>query len=134
MDPNYRYYNCNIQCPKLKSKTFQADSAEITTWSPSGIYNENGTVPYGSVLDIAPTALLQKNCTGELTLYMKNDTANATELVMIIVTKSNDVITEALPYQTIGTFAQATLTVPNNTTIRITSSPPCNLYWIWRGI
>jgi hypothetical protein len=134
MDPDYRYYNCNIQCPKLKSSVFQADSAQITQWYPSGIYMENGVLPYGSVLDIAPTALQQRNCTGELTLYMKNETADVTEIVMLIVTKAGGIITQALPYQTVGTFTSATLQILNNTTLRLTTSPACNCFWVWRGV
>jgi hypothetical protein len=134
MDPDYRYYNCNIECPKLKSKVFQADSAEFTTWSPSGIFMENGSVPYGSILTIAPSALTQKNCTGELTLYLKNDTSNVTELVMLIVTKANNVITQALPYQTVGTLNSVVISIPNTTSIVATISPACDCSWIWRGL
>jgi len=133
-DPEYRYYNCNLQCPNLKTKTIYANSANISTWSPSGISTENGFLDYTNIFDIAPTALLQENSVGELTVYLKNNSLDKIQVLMIIVTKASSVIVTALPYQTVGNFTTSTVTILNSTTVRITTNPYCVCSWFWRGI
>jgi hypothetical protein len=134
MDPDYRYYNCNIQCPKLKSNTFQTDSFESASLSPSNIQCENGYGGPSLTFDIAPAALQASNSTGELTVYLKNELAPTIAVIMIVVSKSGGVITQALPYQTVSTFTTATVSIPNNTSIRITMYPAGKVQWIWQGI
>jgi hypothetical protein len=134
-DPNYRYYNCNLQCPKLITKEFQATTASFNQWQPSGIGFENGFLDYNTTFNIAPNALQQSTSCGELTLYMKNTIGTQLAAVlMIIVSKTGGTITQALPYQTVSNFGALNVAILNNTTIQVTCSPAALCRWIWRGI
>jgi hypothetical protein len=134
-DPEYRYYNCNLQCPKFKTEEFQASSLGLSQWSPSGILSENAFLDYDTEFDIAPAALSQPSSIGELTVYLRNNIGTAQcGILMNIVSKANGTITQVLTYQTVTTFSSITAVKLNETTIRVTSSTPATCYWIWRGI
>lgn len=133
-DSEYRAYNCNIKCPNLKTIGLVTSSADISSYSPSGILTENGFLDYNNVFNIAPAALLLTNCVGELTVYIKNNGTLNVGVMMIIVTKAGGVITQSLPYQTVSNFATFALTNVSNTSVRITVSPYSTCSWVWRGI
>lgn len=135
MDPEYRYYNCNIQCPKLKTNTFQADNLVIASYSPSGIKLLNGLIPFGTVLTISPDALLESNACGELSVYLKNIGTSVVAVMMITVTKSNGVITKVNPYQTVGNLTSSAVDIGSDQkSVKITISPGAKGSWLWRGI
>lgn len=145
-DPNfYREYECNIDCPKLKaSKRFRcpdcilgnvtADSLKVTSINQSGITTITGSSAFGTVHTITPTQLPNlgnKECNGEITFNLNNDTYVNTSLAVIVKTKG--VILQTLIYQRVGNFTSVVLSYSGNNLV-LTVSPAGTCRWIFRGI
>lgn len=134
-NPDYRYYNCNLQCPNLITGDLQASTLTYSTLTPSEIGFENGFIDYANTFNIAPAALQQTTSVGELTLYVRNTIGTQLAgIMMILVTKTGGTITQALPYQTNSNFTVLNVAILNNTTIQVTVQPAAICRWVWRGI
>jgi len=134
-EPDYRYYNCNLQAPKIKCGLFEADEISSTCLIPSGICQYNGVFQYATTFTFTSTEiplLSNPNCSGELTLYCKNDFQKMANVTMIIVVKANGTITNADFYQRVGNIPSVTSSIVGNT-IKVVTSPSCICKWIFRG-
>ena len=134
-DPLYRYYNCNIQAPRLKCGVIDAD--QITTpFLSNGLSTLNGVFPYGNTFLFNSSVIpnLAQNCVcGELTLYIKNESLNLANVVTFILIKSNGVLTNADFYQKVGNFNTVTSSIVSNN-LRVVISPGGMCRWVFRGI
>lgn len=135
-DPSYRYYNCNLQAPKIKCHTVTADTLHLA--SMNGLFVESGDLPYGNVFDVTVQSLLKDTACGEVTCYIVNDAAFTSGVLLITAFKSNKLL-NAILYQNIGNYTSGvgvTITIVNNITIRITL--PTGNYgtcqWVFRGV
>lgn len=134
-DPLYRYYNCNIQAPHLKSGTIHADVLASVSL-PNGISTLEGVMPFGTKFlfnsSVIPT--LEKSCVcGELTLFIKNESLNLAQIVTFILIKSGGVLTNSDFYQKVGNFSSVTASnVSNNLQVVISPGGLCR--WIFRGV
>ena len=136
-NPLYRYYNCNIQCPKFIASEIQGDKVSFNSYD-NGIVLETGEfTTSGTSFTITPACLTQANCCGELTVYFKNATLFYSHIAMILVTKTNGVIadTNVVLYQNLGNITSVTAAKSGNTgvTITLTSGQSCFAKWIFRG-
>lgn len=136
-NPLYRYYNCNIQCPKFIASEIQGDKVSFNSYD-NGIVLETGEfTTSGTSFTITPACLAQANCCGELTVYFKNATLFYSHISMILVTKTNGVIadTNVVLYQNLGNITSVTAVKSGNTgvTITLTSGQSCFAKWIFRG-
>lgn len=140
-NPLYRYYNCNIQCPKFISNEIQADKVSFSSYS-NGIMLETGEfVNNANTFTISPQCLSGNNCCGELTVYLKNDSLFYSHVVMILVSKSNGTIPTAnvVLYQNSGNVVGTTqiTAAPSGTSSVLITLPAgflCTAKWIFRGI
>lgn len=143
----YRYYNCNIQAPKLKANEIYADKISFDNYSPSNIYVKSGKSDImEKVHEIQIDSFTNptvNNC-GELIVYALNDSVNLSHVLMAIVTKTNNTISNTnniLIYQTFGNCnvdstnvpVQPTVTCPDNQRIYVNFPQAMNIRWIWRS-
>lgn len=133
----YRYYNCNIQCPRIKCEMLSTSQIGIVDGLMFGsVFMETGDAGFGEAFNISPQCLSNNNCCGELTCYIKNDATSDVSVVMIAVAKSKGVIATPTVYQRVGTYGLVTSSVLSTTTVRVIlpTSLQGQCYWIWRGI
>lgn len=133
-DPDYRYYNCNLQTPNLKCENLKTETLDFTSWKASGINLESGYIPFATAFQISPSSLSQFNAAGELTVYLKNDPENYTHVLMYLVTKTGGVLNAPLDYQKYGNFTTLTTSISGTNTVTITIDPGAVCRWIWRGV
>lgn len=135
--PGYRYYNCNIQSPKLLSGEIQADKISFSSYINSGILVENGSLAWNNMFNISPTAFQAENCCGDLTLYFRNDIDGKSAVIMIGLTKINNNWSTGVQqlYQVIGNVT-VTISTPSTSVLRVTIGGGVygNCSWIYRGI
>lgn len=130
----YRYYNCNIQCPKVLSDEIKTSKLEFDSWTASGIVLQSGEIDFGTTFDISPTSLSLRNAVGELTVYLKNDGEEMVHIIMMIITKTAGTMNPPLNYQTVGNLNTVVISTPSSTTVRIVVTPGAVCKWIWRAI
>jgi hypothetical protein len=147
-DPNfYRKYECNIECYKMKaSKKFrcatcelgdaQADSLTTSNLvlSPGLILTYTGLFPLSSTHVLTPTLLPvlgNRECNGEITLYMNNDIY--VNVTMAAIVKAAGSILQTLVYQRVGNFTSIDVSFSGNN-VTITINPAATCRWIYRGI
>lgn len=139
-DSNYRWYNCNIQCPKMKCDEIDATTANFTTFGPNGIHMYSGvkgsstthTFTSADIPELSNTTM-----TGELTLYLKNTVANVANVTMTGITRAGNTFPAngTALYQRIGNFTSVEFTTSDaNKTITYTVNPAAECTWIFRGV
>jgi hypothetical protein len=146
MDPNfYRYYECNINCPKLKASkklrcpecelgAVTATSLSVNSFNMNGVRHYTGSSTLSTTHTITATELpllANRDMSGEITFYLTNDLY--VNVTMAVVVKSAGVITLTQIYQRVGNFTTIDLTASGNTLI-LTLSPEATMTWIYRGI
>lgn len=134
-DPIYRYHNCNLQAPKFKCLEFHTNELSYDIVTPSLILVQNNHLDSNTIHLIAPTALSQTNCAGELSVYLRNNLLNMVHVLTFLVAKSNNVLNTdtCINYQTFGNFT-VTVSYLNNNSIQLTLNAPAQCYWIFRGV
>lgn len=147
-DPNYyRKYECNLEsynikaltclrCPKCELGAAQVDSLSLSSLvnAPSGVTTYNGVFPLGTTHVFNSTnlpPLANRECNGELTLFLNNDLY--INVTLAIIVKSANTILQALIYQKVGNYTTCDMTFSGNT-ITVTTSPSAVVRWIYRGI
>lgn len=139
-DPNYRWYNCNLQAPRIKCDQVDATTANFTTFGPNGIRMYSGikssstthTFTSADIPELANTTM-----TGELTLYLTNKEANVSNVTMTAITKANSTFPTGgtVLYQRVGNFTSVEFTTSDaNKSITFTISPAAACTWIFRGV
>lgn len=147
-DPNfYRYYECNIECPKLKaSKHLRCDQCTATSIAStsissetydfgSGIKTYTGFSPFGTVHTITSAELPPLSgleCAGEITFFLSNNDTYI-NVAMASIVKAKGTILQTLLYQKVGNFTSAVLTNSGNNIV-LTIAPGGTCKWIYRGI
>lgn len=142
-DTLYRYYNAWIQTPKLKCGTIECDRlyaasvSQNVTYEPSGIVTYNGSFSYSKTFTFTSTeipSLTNSSCSGELTLYLYDNTGNYINLTISYIIKIAGSIssTGSTIAQRYGNFTSITMTVSDNTVL-ITVDPGANCKWVYRG-
>jgi len=134
-DPLYRYYNCNIQAPRLKCGVIDAEEVTSSVLA-NGLSTLNGMFPYGNTFLFNSSVIpnLGQTCVcGELTLYLKNESLNLAHVVTIILIKSGGVLTNADFFQRVGNFNTVTTSIVSNN-LRVVISPAGICRWVFRGI
>lgn len=136
-DPDYRYYNCNIQAPRIKCELLDPDQInDSEIHMMSGLTSYNGIFPlFGNQFTFDSTVLpimTQKNVSGELTLYLKNDYTNQCNVTTIILIKTDNILTNADFYQRVGNFTSLTTGIVANNLV-VNTSPSCFCRWFFRG-
>lgn len=138
-DPYYRYYNCNIQCPRIKCEQLETESTISTTvLQPSGVSVYNGYFPVASSFDFTSTQIPFLNnyqFSGELTLYMKNDLAKVCNVTTAYVVKAGGAMTTTttLIFQRCGNMTAVNLNITSGTSFTIIVDPAVECRWIFRG-
>jgi hypothetical protein len=143
-DPIYRYYNCNIQAPRIRANEIYTEKISFGTYAESDVNLESGKFDLiGTVFDIFPADFARSNACGELTLYAVNNDLSISHVMMIVATKSGGTISTAnvVAYQSVGNCIKTSGTttiiptaVPSGSTgIRATFPFEVYLKWIWRG-
>lgn len=133
----YRYFNCNIQCPRVKTDILTTSKIDLPGGIEFGqVLMETGDAGFGNAFSISPETLSLTNSCGELTCYIRNDASGDVSVVMIAVAKSNGVIATPTVYQRVGTFGLVTSSVLSTTTVRVIlpTGFQGRCYWVWRGI
>ena len=134
-DPIYRYLNCNLQTPNMKTGKLTATSVDIESLS-NDLYTSHGIFLFGNSFTFSSAvipALSQRNVSGELTLYIKNDSLNVANVTTIILIKTNNTLTNADFYQRVGNLASLTTAIVSNNLV-VTISPGATCRWVFRGI
>ena len=134
-DPIYRYLNCNLQTPNMKTGKLTATSVDIESLS-NDLFTSHGIFLFGSSFTFSSSvipALSQRNCSGELTLYIKNNSLNVANVTTIILIKTNNTLTNADFYQRVGNLASLTTAIVSNNLV-VTISPGATCRWVFRGI
>jgi hypothetical protein len=136
-DPEYRYYNCNLQTPKIKCGNLTADKYTLGALSSSGIITYDGIFPFSNTFIFTTShipLLANDNMSGELTLYLRNETADYSNVTLSIVTKAGGTIQQTNIYQRIGNMTSVDMTSASSTTVTVTTSPYVRCYWVFRGV
>lgn len=143
-DPWYRYYNCNIQAPKIKANEIYTEKISFGTYAESDVNLESGKFDFvGTTFNITPADFARSNACGELTLYAINNDLSISHVMMIVATKSGGTISASnvVAYQSVGNCIKTS----GNTTITPTATPygttgitatfpfAVSLKWVWRG-
>lgn len=148
-DPNYyRFYECNLDCYKLKAeKEFRCpkcilgdvDADKVTTkeivLKPSYIETYNGYFPLSTTHTFTSTELEclgETSCSGELTLFLNNGEYATT--ILSVVVKVAGVIIQNLIYQRVGNYTSVSMSSSNNDKVIVTCEPASEVRWIFRGI
>lgn len=139
-DPNYRWYNCNIQAPRIKCDQLDATKVNAVTLGQNGIsmysgFKSSSTTHVFSVTDIPSLDL--DNMSGELSLYLLNTAANVSNVTMSGITRVNDTFPTGgtVIYQRIGNFTSVELSFSSaNKTVTFTVSPAAECRWFYRGV
>lgn len=145
----YRYYNCNIQAPKIKANEIYADKISFGTYTDNDVNLYGGKVETLGMtfeIDIPYLGQAYENNCGELTVYALNPLLNLAHVMMALITKSNSVMTTTSNIVVYQNFGNASIT---NATTGVTTDPsiiaqnntkvivafPQNVYikWVWRG-
>lgn len=138
-DPFYRYYNCFIQCPRIKCEELEAKRiTQQGEYSPSGITVYNGWFPVSSTFTFTTVEiplLANSTCNGELTLYLNDNAGGIANVSLIYVIKVNGTISSSasLVAQRYGNMNDVSLSVSGNTVI-ISVSPATECRWMYRGV
>lgn len=142
-DPNfYRFYESNLEAYKIKAdKEFRCAKCELgeatatslttTSLTLGGVSHYSGTSALSTTHTISVPAMSNRNCQGELTCYLKNDTYAA--VVMTILVKAAGVVNYTLLYQNVGNFTSVGVSSSGNNVV-LTCSPIATLTWVFRGI
>jgi hypothetical protein len=134
-EPDFRYYNCNLQAPYMKCKKITMDSFTVNEWQPSGICTYNGFKPMNTVHTFTATDLMcmaNDTMSGELTMYACNPSI-ASSVVLAIITKTRNAFVYANFYQALGNLTSLTVTTSGSSTVTFTFSPAVEIRWIFRG-
>lgn len=136
-DPNYRWYNCNLQAPHIKCRNLYADSVNMnnSTDTSSGIVTNTGFKRMSTTHTFTTTDiphLSNAGLAGEFTCYMQNHSSDRMSTAMAGLTKVNNK-TVCNIYQRLGNFTTITSTTTNADSFIVTVSPPADCRWIFRG-
>ena len=136
-EPDFRYYNCNLQAPKMKCSKLDVDETTTGHLSPSGLCVDNGYKSLSTTHTFTSTdipCLANSNASGELTLYFKNNKLERANVTLIIIRKTAGVIVDYGWYQRIGNMDAVDITAPSSTSIVATVSPAAEMRWFFRGV
>lgn len=141
----YRYYNCNIQAPKMKADEMHADKISFNGYTDSqinvysGYFDVLGTTFY---LDIPYLGSDYANNCGDLTVFAVNTSLQLVHVIMICIAKQNNTMLGGIiPYQNYGNCNVTssgvsqlpTVTTSGSTRVVITFPQAVNMKYIWRS-
>lgn len=147
-NPAYRYYNCNIQAPRLLGTEIHGDQISFDRYENgmgfetgnNADYNKEHVIILSSLDDINP------DMCGELTVYAQNIANKLSHVLMIVITKNNNVMTndDVVLYQSVGNCritTGSTTTLPTvvpfqdapDGGVRIEFPYSMTIRWVWRG-
>lgn len=124
-DSSYRYYNCNIQAPRLKADEIYASKISYDSYSDSSILVQDGKfLTPSTTFTLSPSALQATNCCGEISVYAKSLTLNISHILMITIAKTEGALltSNVIIYQSVGNCVDTSST----TTIMPTAVPSGN--------
>lgn len=144
----YREYECNlsapyvrgwkgISSPRVETTDLQTDEIEIAnqiTFTDNDIKMIAGKFPLSTTHTFTPTELSclgERECNGELTLYLNNDIY--VNVTMAVIVRSASTTLQALIYQRVGNFTSVEAALSGNNVV-FTVSPAATCSWIFRGI
>lgn len=139
-DANYRWYNCNIQCPKMKCDQLDVTTVNLASLGANGVsshagYKSSSTSHVFTSTDIPSLSL---SCmSGELTMYMTNCAANVSNITLSGFTRANGGFPSggSIIYQRIGNATNVEMTTNDTSdTVTITVDPAMDCRWIFRGV
>ena len=136
-EPDYRYYNCNLQAPNMKCGTLTADTVQSGALAPSGLCVDNGFKAMASVhtfTSVDIPCLDMATASGELTIYFKNQLLQVANVTLAVLIKTGGSLnsTSSMWYQRIGNMTSVELTV-SGSTATFTVDPQVECRWVWRG-
>jgi hypothetical protein len=134
-EADYRYYNCNLQAPKIKCEQMTMDSFTVNHWEPSGICTYNGfrvasTTHTFTTTDIA--CMTNTNMCGEFTMYVRHG-AGYSAVVLIVITKAQGSFTFRDYYQALGNLSGVVLSNSSTSSFTVTFAEALEVRWIFRG-
>lgn len=136
-ESDFRYYNCNIQAPKLKCKELLADTYTLGALTPSSINTYNGVFSFNNTFIFTTSQiplLANNNMSGELTLYLQNSGEAYSNVTMSVITKAGGTIQQTNIFQRIGNMISVNMTSSSNTTVTVTTNPYVICSWVFRGL
>lgn len=137
-EPDFRYYNCNLQAPKMKCSKLDVDETTTGHLSPSGLCVDNGYKSLSTTHTFTSTdipCLADSNASGELTLYLKNNKLGKANVTMGVVVKLEGEINSSATmfYQRIGNMDSVDVTVTTSS-LTFLVSPAAECRWVFRGV
>lgn len=133
-DPTFRYYNCNLQAPKIKCSTITIDKIEGgLKYGSTGVVTLTGLFSTNTTFVLNTTNFLplnKKNFVGELSLYvMLPDKSGG--VIQVAIVRYDNVTQYVNVYQQTGNVTISASTFQN--TITFTSSTLVSCSWFYRG-
>lgn len=146
-NPNYRYYNCNLQAPKVLCNELTTTNLNENglTVSPSRILRYNGVSTQKSTHVFTPIeipSLGKSVMSGTLTMYLVNDVSGESNVSLAMISKTTNLKLGNSPlnvllYQRYGNFTTVEIPAPTSTqttTFQVNVSPPAIIYWRYEGL
>lgn len=137
-DPNYRWYNCNLEAPKIKCRVLNVEVFNNNGASDgtSGTLAYSGFKPMSTVHTFTPTDIPRLSndlINGELVLYLTNGASGVGNVTMSTVNKTPTSGCQCTIYQRIGTMTSVDAASTGNTSFTITISPAAECRWRFQG-
>lgn len=134
-DPNYRWYNCNLQAPKIKCNQLDAAVVNAVQVGNNGPKVYAGYKPMASVhnwtsYDIPSLAM--SDMAGELTIYYLNTGGTLSNVTMSHITRNGGLFQQTNIYQRTGNFTSIDMTSTSDS-VQVTISPAAECKWFYRG-
>lgn len=137
----YRFYECNLEAPYMKARTFTADELQVAsllasglTIKPGNVLMYSGSSALGTTHTITSSELpllANRSMCGTLNLFLNN--TPYTSVVMAAVAKTNGALVQTQLYQNIGNMTSVALTISGNNIV-LTTSPEVRCQWIFMGV
>jgi regulation of enolase protein 1 (concanavalin A-like superfamily) len=134
-EADYRYYNCNLQAPKIKCKQLTMDSFTVSQWYPSGICTYNGYRAASTTHTFTTTDIMclsNSNMSGEFTMYVRHG-AGYSAVVLLVITKAKGSFTYNDFYQALGNLSGVVVSSPSTSSFTVTFAEALEARWIFRG-
>jgi hypothetical protein len=137
-DPNYRWYNCNLEAPRIKCRELNAQSInnfgsqDVT----SGVFTYSGSKPMSTthVFTATDIPLIGKSAfNSEISFYFANSSNDVGNITMAGANKNATSGVVCTIYQRIGTMTSVDASSNGATGFTITVNPAAECRWVCRG-
>lgn len=146
-DAAYRYYNCNLQAPKV-----QCNELTTSEWNENGVVlNPSKIIHYNGVstqksqhlfTQLEIPSLANAVMSGTFTMFLMNDSSGESNVSLALISKTTNLklgnnALNVLLYQRFGNFTSVEIPTPTSTqttSFQVNVSPPATIYWRYEGL